>query len=101
MKKEELYVGMRVYNDAGCAHGVPGTIIDVRCLAGDYDCLVEFDRHVDGHSGLGWGTVEGREGCCFWTYARFLEEIPNETVQDCDFTYDDFIKGIFDDKNTV
>lgn len=77
MKKEDLYVGMRVRDicSTHCVYDMPGTIISTECLEATYDCLVEFDEDVQGHSGLGWGTVEGRHGHCFWLDAEQLEEL--------------------------
>ena len=71
---------------------IPGTIIDLNSRGHSFDCLVEFDEYVHGHAGLGWGTVEGKDGHCYWFYFGNLEEIdvPEETpLEDCHISYDD------------
>ena len=117
MKKKDLYVGMRVYaaTDRGAyCDGIPGTIIDTGCRLSSYDCLVEFDEFVNGHSGLGWGTVEGKKGYCYWFNAEHVEEIVDEVrmddaVTDCNISYEDLMSGVVvlaesacvENKNTV
>lgn len=76
MEKDELYLGMRVEitDDSSLLYGKSGTIIDLECNH-PYDCLVEFDEYVHGHSGLGWGTIEGKDGHCYWFGADDVTEI--------------------------
>ena len=75
--KSELYVGMTVRY---CGYdyrfqNTLGTIIDLECSRDPYDCLVEFDEDVNGHSGLGWGKVVGEPKRCYWFCAQEIEEV--------------------------
>lgn len=77
MEKGELYIGMpvKLVNTDSRLFGESGTIIDLRCKKCDYDCLIEFDKYIFGHDGLGWGTIRGKEGHCYWFNAADVEEI--------------------------
>lgn len=106
MNKKDLYVGMRVcaaVSSGAYTHNVPGTVIDVQCYMSGFDCLVEFDEFVHGHTGLGWGTVEGKEGHCYWFPARRVKEIVEEIEDNCvanyNMSYDDLMNGIAASKN--
>lgn len=75
--KSELYVGMNVIyrGDASRFQNTLGTIIDLECSVEPWDCLVEFDEDVNGHSGLGWGKVSGKPKHCYWFCAYEIEEV--------------------------
>ena len=88
MKREELYVGMRVrinqWHEVNGINinGYVGTVIDLtafRITAPHYEALVEFDDNINGHNGLNWGAVAGKDGHCFWTYAWCLEPVIENT----------------------
>lgn len=94
MNNDELYIGMRVIAHVGLqkVDGQRGTIIDLHSRMNSWDCLVEFDEHVGGHSGLGWGKVSGEEGHCYWCMASQLEEVVDDVVintEACSISYDE------------
>lgn len=79
--KSELYVGMDVIyrgEDIRFENKL-GTIIDLECSR-NYDCLVEFDEDVNGHDGLGWGKVSGKQRHCYWFHAQEIEEVILDSI---------------------
>lgn len=82
--KSELYVGMNVIYRGHDSRfwNTLGTIIDLECSQSpcSFDCLVEFDEDVNGHSGLGWGKVSGKPNRCYWFYAQDIEEVILDSI---------------------
>ncbi len=94
-KKSELYVGAyvtcRSIADPDRFNNKWGTIIDLDCTSEhDFDCLVEFDEYVQGHDGLGWGTVIGKKGHCYWFRAGEIDlvDVIREVPEATEITYD-------------
>ena len=71
-------VGDRVRAKIGVGYGTQkhrgeiGTIINIAC--GDF--LIEFDNHINGHNGLGYG-VKGKAEHCWWLEEENLEAAPS------------------------